>query len=141
MESLSKGPSSKPTPVPSLESRPYWEGLKERRLLIPHCGTCGHWWFPPSALCPRCNADKPEWRAASGCGKVFSYVVFHRVYHPAYAGNVPYAVALIELEEGPRLVSNLVGVDLADIRCEMPVIVVFEELGEWVVPKFKPRKN
>lgn len=127
----------KPAPVPSLESRPYWEGLKDRKLLIPQCGACAHRWFPPSMLCPRCNSDRVDWAQASGRGKVFSYVIFHRVYHPGFADDVPYIVALIELDEGPRLVSSLVGMPLDEVACDVPVEIVYEAAGEWIVPKFR----
>jgi uncharacterized OB-fold protein len=75
----------------------------------------------------------------SGRGKVYSFVTFHRVYHPGFEGDVPYVVALIELEEGPRLLSNVIGVAPEDVRCEMPVEVVFEDVGEATIPKFRPR--
>ena len=75
----------------------------------------------------------------SGRGKVFSFVTFHRVYHPAFEGEVPYVVALIELEEGPRLLSNVVGIPVDQVRCEMPVKVVFDDVASDVtVPKFTP---
>jgi uncharacterized OB-fold protein len=75
----------------------------------------------------------------SGRGKVFSFVTFHRVYHPAFAGEVPYAVALVELDEGPRLLSNIVGVKPDAVACEMPVRVVFDDVATGVsIPKFTP---
>jgi uncharacterized OB-fold protein len=97
---------------------------------MPHCDDCGHVWFPPSLLCPRCNSQQQHWHQVSGRGKVFSYVVFHRVYHPGFGGDVPYVVALVELEEGPRLLSNLVGIAPDQVVCEMPVRVVFEDIVE-----------
>src|ERR1043166_4949849 len=98
----------KPIPVPSLESKPYWEGVRAHKLVVPRCDDCGHHWFPPSRHCPNCNSANIGWHESSGRGKVFSFVVFHRVYHPGFTGEVPYVVALIELEEGPRLLSNVV---------------------------------
>ena len=75
----------------------------------------------------------------SGRGKVYSFVTFHRVYHPAFAGEVPYVVAIVELEEGPRLLSNIVGVTPDAVVCEMPVQVVFDDVATDVsVPKFRP---
>ena len=127
----------KPIPVASVESKPYWEGVRRHRLLIPSCGDCGHRWFPPSLLCPNCNSAHTAWTEASGRGKVFSYVVFHRVYHRGFATEVPYVVALIELEEGPRMISNIVGTPPDAIACEMPVRVVFEDVAEDVtIPQF-----
>jgi len=79
------------------------------------------------------------WQEVSGHGKVFSFVVFHRVYHPGFTGEVPYVVALIELDEGPRLLSNVVGIPPQNVVCEMPVRVVFEDVAENVtLPKFVP---
>ena len=75
----------------------------------------------------------------SGRGKVFSFVTFHRVYHPAFAKEVPYVVALVELDEGPRLLTNIVGIKPENVACEMPVKVVFDDVSEEVsVPKFAP---
>jgi hypothetical protein len=127
----------KPIPRPSDESKPYWEGLRAHRLLMPQCTVCRHRWFPPSRLCPACHADAVDWVEVSGRGKIFSYVVFHRVYHPGFKDEVPYAVALIELEEGPRLLSNVVGLPLDEIVCEMPVRIVYDDITETVtLPKF-----
>ena len=78
----------------------------------------------------------------SGRGKVFSFVTFHRVYHPAFQDQVPYVVALIALEEGPRLLSNIVGLAPDEVRCDMPVEVAFEDVAEGVaLPKFKPAQK
>jgi uncharacterized OB-fold protein len=127
----------KPVPVASIESKPYWEGVRQHRLLIPSCEDCGHRWFPPSLLCPNCNSARTAWMQSSGHGKIFSYVVFHRVYHRGFASEVPYVVALIELEEGPRLLSSIVGTPPDAIECEMPVRVVFDDVAEDVtIPKF-----
>jgi uncharacterized OB-fold protein len=130
--------AKKPVPVPSVESRPYWEALKQHRLVMPRCASCGRFWFPPSLLCPHCNARDFAWAEISGRGKVFTFVVFHRVYHPGFADEVPYVVALIELAEGPRMISNVIGVPLDKVVCEMPVRVVFEDREGATVPLFTP---
>jgi uncharacterized protein len=127
----------KPLPVPSIESKPYWEALRQHRLTVPRCDACGHSWFPPSRLCPNCNAANFSWQESKGRGKVFSFVVFHRVYHPGFTGEVPYVVALVELEEGPRLLTNLVGIPPENVVCDMPVSVVFEDISDTItLPKF-----
>jgi len=129
----------KPLPRPAPESVPYWDAAAKHRLEIPRCNACGNYWFPPSASCPHCLATDFAWTQVSGRGKVFSFVVFHRVYHPAWEGDVPYVVALIELEEGPRMLSNVVGIPVDDVRCEMPVRVVFDDVATGVaLPKFTP---
>jgi uncharacterized OB-fold protein len=129
----------KPVPRPAPESVPYWEAAKHHKLEVPHCNACGHYWFPPSASCPHCLSTDFAFTPVSGQGKVFSFVTFHRVYHPAFEQEVPYVVALVELEEGPRLLTNIVGVPPDKVACEMPVKVVFDDVGDGVaVPKFTP---
>ena len=93
-------------------------GRQAAQLVLPHCNACGKFWFPPSQSCPHCLAVDFDFKPVSGRGKVYSFVTFHRVYHPAFAGEVPYVVAIVELEEGPRLLSNIVGIkpDAVDLR-------------------------
>ncbi len=129
----------KPIPVPSAEAQPYWDGLRDRKLLMPRCDACGKYWFPPSLLCPHCNATKWTWTSTSGHGRIFSYVVYHRVYHPGFADEVPYAVAVIELDEGPRMISNVIGIVPDKLVCDMRVEVVYQPITETItLPKFKP---
>jgi hypothetical protein len=131
----------KPIPVPSSESKPYWEGLRQHQLLIPRCNACRRYWFPPSTNCPHCTSSDFTWTPVSGRGKVFTYVVYHRVYHPGFADQVPYTVALVELEEGPRMISNIVGIPPDQVACEMPVHVIYEDVADNVtLPKFTPAK-
>jgi len=130
---------SKPKPRPAPESLPYWEAAKEHRLALPRCDDCEQFWFPPSRTCPHCLSMNFAFKTVSGRGKVFSFVTFHRVYRPAFAEDVPYVVALVELDEGPRLLTNILGVSPDDVRCEMPVEVVFDDYDVDVsIPKFKP---
>jgi uncharacterized OB-fold protein len=128
---------NKPIPVASIESAPYWAGLRDHRLLMPRCDACEQFWFPPSLLCPHCGSDRNTWHEVSGRGRVFSYVVFHRVYHSGFAEDVPYVVALIELDEGPRMISNVIGISPDKITCDLRVKVAFEDIvGERTLPKF-----
>jgi uncharacterized OB-fold protein len=130
----------KPVPRPAPESEPYWKAAHEHRLEVPQCDDCGHHWFPPSRTCPHCLSPNLHWQQVCGRGKVFSFVIYDRVYHPSFAEDVPYVVALIELEEGPRLISNVIGIAPDEVRCEMPVEVVFDDVTEAAtVPKFRPR--
>jgi uncharacterized OB-fold protein len=129
----------KPLPRPAPESVPFWDAAKNHRLELPRCNACGNFWFPPSRSCPHCLASDFTWTPVSGRGTVFSFVVFHRVYHPAYEGEVPYVVALIALEEGPRMLSNIVGIAPDKVRCDIPVKVVFDDVADGVtLPKFTP---
>ena len=129
----------KPKPRPAPESLPYWQAAKEHRLALPKCEDCSQFWFPPSRTCPHCLSTNSSFQNVSGRGKVFSFVTFHRVYRSAFAEDVPYVVALVELEEGPRVLTNILGVTHEDVRCEMPVEVVFDDYDEDIaIPKFRP---
>ncbi len=118
-----------PAPVPSPETEPYWAAAREQRLGLPRCGARGGCWV----------SERHSWVPASGRGTVFSFVVYHRVYHRAFKAKVPYVVAVIELEEGPRLISNVVGIAPEQVRCDMPVRVVFEDIRNgFRIPQFAP---
>jgi uncharacterized OB-fold protein len=128
----------KPMPRPSPESLPFWEGAKAKRLMLPRCNSCGQFWFPPSQRCHHCLAADLEWKAAVGTGRIYSFVVYHRVYHSAFEGEVPYVVAIVELDEGPRLLTNIVDTPPEDVRCDARVRAVFEDMGSGVtIPKFE----
>jgi len=108
--------------------------------VMPRCEECGRFAFPPTVACLACGGERFAWVEVSGRGKVFSFVVYHRVYNEWFRDKVPYVVAVIELEEGPRLISNVVGMPVEDVRCELPVQVVFDDVREGVViPQFAPR--
>ncbi len=130
---------AKAIPVTGPESVPYWEGAKKHQLVIQKCGKCGHHWFPPSTVCTGCGSRDINWVRSSGKGKVFSFVVFHRLYHKGWDGEVPYVVGIIELEEGARMLSNVIGIPVEDVKCDMPVEVFFEDATDTLtLPKFKP---
>jgi len=126
----------KPQPRPSAESAPFWEGAKAHKLLLPRCHACGKFWFPPSQRCTHCLSADFGWEDTAGRGRIYSFVVYHRVYHPGFESDVPYAVAVIELDEGPRLIANIVGTAPDAIRCDMRVRVAFEDRGEQTIPQF-----
>ena len=128
--------ASKPQPKPSPESAPFWEAAKARRLLLPRCKACGKFWFPPSRRCVHCLSADVDWHEASGEGRIYSFVVYHRLYHPAFEKDLPYVVAVVALAEGPRLIANIVGASPDEVRCDMAVRVVFEERGEMMIPQF-----
>jgi uncharacterized protein len=130
---------AKPLPVPSIESRPFWEACRRHELVLQRCARCDSFWFPPGAICPRCHSESWSWTPTTGRGTVYSFAVVHRVYHAGFAESVPYVVAVVELEEGPRLPTAIEGVAVDDIRCDMPVEVVFDDVTETVtLPKFRP---
>lgn len=130
----------KPIPVPDPNSAPFWAGCRESRLLIQHCEACGRNQFPPSQVCAHCGAGGLSWNEASGTGKVFSWIVVrHPVPKPVYAQDVPYVVALVELAEGVRMPSNIIGCPPEDVVADMPVRVTFRQVtDEVVLPLFEP---
>lgn len=129
-----------PLPRPSIETQPFWDAVQERRLVMPKCERCGQVTFPPTVACRACGGDAFTWTELSGRGTVYSFVVYHRVYHPAFKDKVPYVVAVVELEEGPRLISNVVGMPIDEVRCDLPVTVVYEEVRDgYLIPKFTRR--
>lgn len=136
---MSESTYRKPLPRPNKLSRPFWEAARRHELLVLRCNGCSHHWLPPSNLCPRCLSKDIGWVRASGRGRVWSWVVFWQRYFPAFADDIPYNVAYVELDEGPRLMTNIVQCDPAAIRCDMPVEVVFEDVTEEIsLPKFRP---
>jgi hypothetical protein len=131
--------ATRPTPVPDPETEPYWEGVQRRELLIPRCKGCGTRWFPPSASCPACSAFDHEWVPASGRGEIVTYTVIHRAPGPAFAERTPYVLAIIQLAEGPRMLTNVVECSPSDVSIGMPVEVTFEEIApDALVPQFRP---
>jgi hypothetical protein len=128
-------------PAPELDelNTPYWEGLKQGRLQYQHCNTCSHNWLPARSECPNCLQDKWCWLPASGAAKLISWVVYHMAYHPALKDRLPYAVGVIELAEGPRLISNVVGTqDFESLQIDQALQLTIEMEGETALPRFKP---
>lgn len=131
---------AKPIPVPDPDSAPFWAGCREQRLMIQHCDDCSRHQFPPSNICAHCGSGHLSWKQASGAGKVFSWIVVrHPVPKPVYIDDVPYVVALVELAEGVRMPSNVVGCAPEDVVADMPLKVAFRQVTEEVVlPLFEP---
>lgn len=128
----------KPLPVVDPESAPYWAALKERRLILKHCRDCGRHHFYPRALCPHCHSDALEWSDARGTGSIYSYTVARRPAGPAFKADAPYVVAVVELDEGARMMTNIVTDDVESIRIGQRVAVTFDAVtDEITLPKFK----
>jgi uncharacterized OB-fold protein len=126
-------------PTINAVNRPFWDGCRSGQLLVQCCTHCERLRYPAAAVCPSCLSRDAEWQPMSGRGKVFSFVVFHRAYHPAWEGKVPYNVSLIELDEGPIMLSNVIGVDNAKLEVGLPVQATFEAIdGDLSIPVFKP---
>ena len=129
---------SKPLPQISTEMAPFFEAARRQQLVVQRCHGCGTLRFPARDRCSACLAREAEWVPVSGRGTVFSFAVMHQVYHPGFAAEVPYAVVLVALDEGPRMISNVVGVPPSEIRVGMPLQVVFEAVSpEVTLPKFR----
>lgn len=126
-------------PQPTKETAPYWEGCHNHELLIQACQDCGHHQFYPRLMCTNCSSSRVEWIAASGQGKVKSFTIMHRAITKAYRAEAPYVIALIELAEGPTMMSNVVQCDVEKVEIGMEVEVVFEDWSDEIsIPKFKP---
>ena len=131
----------KPLPAVTEDGAPYWAAAREGRLELQRCSACKHWRFPPSVVCPKCLAFEHEWAPVSGRAVIYSFIVVHRPQHPGFAKDVPYNVALVELEEGPRMHTNVVECANEALRIGMPVEVVFEKVDDEItLPKFRPRR-
>lgn len=126
-------------PRPTPETQPFWDGCRDGKLLLPWCRDCGKPHFYPRALCPFCLSESLDWRAASGRGRLHTYVVNNK---PAKGFTPPYVIAVIELDEGPRMLSNLITdgpADQAPLHIDMPVEVMFDAVTDAItLPKFRP---
>ena len=119
---------------------PYWSALAEDKLVYEHCAACGHDWLPPRAHCPSCLQAGAEWRTCSGEGKLVSWVVYHKAYAPHLADRLPYNVAIVELAEGPRLLTNIIGhPDGEGLRAGVALTLAIEEDFGRPLPRFRLR--
>lgn len=128
----------RPRPRRNVYEAPFWDFVTERTLRLQRCLACGRLRYPPAGVCPDCLSEESEWQPVSGRGRLLSWVVFHRQYFPELP--IPYTVAAVELEEGPILITNLVGP--AAPYLDAPVLVTYEDTvdsaGEpWVIYQFQ----
>lgn len=131
----------KPLPRPGNAelTKPFWDAAKRRQLVLQRCKTCSNLFFYPREVCPRCLSPELEWVPVSGKGRVYSYTVVHQPQHTGFQQDVPYIFALIQLEEGPRMVSNLVECPIDKVKVDMPVVAVFDAVTPAVtLVKFRP---
>ena len=128
---------AKPLPAKNAQNTPFWDSAKRRKLQLPRCARCGAFHYPPEKYCPRCLHDELVWTEIAGTAMVYSFIIVHQKYHPAF--ETPYNVAVVELAEGPRLLTNIVGCAHEDIRVGMAVRVTYEDIDdEFTLPKFEP---
>ena len=127
-----------PCPEPNGDSRPYWDAARENRLLIRKCCDCGTLHFMPRHLCPACWSDKLEWVESQGRGTVNTFSIIHRAPTPDFGANTPYVIAMIDLDEGPRMFANIIGENALQVAIGDRVWVTFEERGDgFKLPQFK----
>ena len=132
----------KPLPVPDPITQPFWDGLKAGELRIQRCLSCEKPVFYPRVACPHCGGRRLEWIACSGRGTLHAFTIAHRGTPTAFRGATPYVVAMIDLEEGARIMTNLIGVVPSPLAVTigMPVEVVFERVSDAItLAKFRPR--
>lgn len=130
---------AKPLPSISDFNRPFWEGTRSHEFRLQRCSDCRRVWAPNGPVCPYCFSQSYLWEKLSGRGRIASWVVFHKLYHPGFARDIPYNVAFIELAEGPRVIANVVGAKNEDLEIGMPVEVVFDDVNaEITIPRFRP---
>ena len=131
--------AQKPIPRPYQDTEPYWDAAKEKRLVLQQCKDCGKHQFYPRGVCSHCLGSALDWVESRGRGKVHTFTVCHRAPHPGFAADLPFVIAVIELEEGVRMMSNIVGCDPKTVHIDMAVKVVFDPATpEITLPKFEP---
>jgi uncharacterized OB-fold protein len=134
-----------PKPLPDITpvTQPFWEAAANGKLIMQRCGECGSWVWCPRPACVECGSENLEWTQLGGRGEVFAFTVIREVVGRAlggFASDIPYVTAWIDLEEGPRICSNIVACPIDNVTIGMAVEVVFEEAAEGIyLPKFRPR--
>ena len=130
----------RPLPIEDHLSKPFWEGCREHKLLVKACNACGKAHFPPGPLCTHCRSADLKWITATGRATVYSWIVVrHPIPAEIYAPEVPYVVALVDLAEGTRMPTNIVGCAPEDVVAGMQVEIVFRDLTEQIsIPQFRP---
>ena len=124
-----------PQPVPDADTSPFWDACRRHELLLQQCGSCASWRFPPRPRCPSCRSDRFSWQHVSGKGRIASYTICHPPVLAAYADRVPYNVVVVELAEGPFIISNLVDAEPSiDTRVEVTFVDVADDL---TLPQFR----
>jgi uncharacterized OB-fold protein len=137
---MSKPETAYAKPLPAMQglAKQFFGWCKQHELRFQRCTMCGAWRHVPREMCPECGAWDWEWAKSSGRGRVFTWTVAARAMHPAFQADTPYAAAVVEMEEGVRLVSEVVDCPPHELKIDMPVEVVFEDVTpEITLPKFR----
>jgi uncharacterized protein len=125
-------------PTPDPETQPFWDATREQRLLIKRCADCGRAHFYPRAFCPHCWSEAVSWEEASGRATLYTWSVVHHNDLPPFPERVPYVAAVVDLEEGPRMMTNVVGCDHDALEVGMALEVAYREDEGFTVPVFRP---
>jgi uncharacterized OB-fold protein len=126
-------------PAPDVETQPFWDACRTGKFLLRHCDACGRDHYYPRPFCPACWSDAVSWREASGHGTVYTYSIVHVNDLPPFNERVPYVAAVVELDEGPRVMTNIEGIPVDDVRVGMSVTVDFKAISDDVtIPVFRP---
>ena len=126
----------RPAPEPTIDSKPYWDGLKERRLLLQQCGNCGLVRHYPRPMCDACHSLEVRWIESSRQGRLYAWTEVHHPFVPGFRDEIPYVMATVELEEGVRLQCQMLGAEAAALRLDLPVEIVFREVQDGLVLPF-----
>lgn len=118
----------------NMDAAAFWEGCRDHELRFQRCKACGKVRWPAAYLCPECLSGETELVTLPPEGKIYSYVVMHKPFHPSMAEKVPYVVATVELEEGVRILANMAGGDISGLRCDAPVTIEFADSGTYSRP-------
>jgi uncharacterized OB-fold protein len=129
----------RPVPEPDEVSQPFFDATLRGELLLQHCPKCGRWMWPVKSHCIDCLCDDLQWEAASGLGTLYSFTLVHQLVHPGFKGEMPYNLALVDLDEGVRVHNSIVGVPSDELRIGMRLQVVFVPASDAIaVPMFQP---
>ncbi|NIJ40548.1 hypothetical protein FHS78_000818 [Parvibaculum indicum] len=131
----------RPLPQPTPETQHFWDGCRDGEIRLQRCKSCDHTYFPPRDFCPACSAREVEVVKASGKATLYSYIINHRP-RPDF-GEEPHSIAVVQLEEGPRMMTNIVGCPQTPeaLELDMPLEVTFEKATDEIsLPKFRPAK-
>jgi uncharacterized OB-fold protein len=124
-------------PTPDLETQPYWDAAREGKLLIKRCAACGRAHFYPRPFCPHCWSDDVEWEQASGKATLYTFTIVRRNDLPPFPERVPYVAAVVDLDEGPRMMTNVEGCDADEVEIGMALTVAFRDEGDFSIPVFR----
>lgn len=128
----------KPLPAPDADAKPFWDSARQHRLRVPKCGACDRFFLPASPYCRHCWSDRVTWTEVSGRGRLYSWVVVHQAYDASFEGDLPYNIAIVELDEGPRLLTAITGIPHASLRADQRVRIVYDDVTpEWTLVKFE----